>query len=199
MSETASVALTAVAAFALGSIPFGLLIAKAKGIDIRDVGSGNIGATNVARNLGKRLGVVVLLLDAAKGAIPVAIILHTALVPSREPYLLTVAGIGAIAGHCFSPWLRFRGGKGVATSLGVFTVLAPFVTLGAGLVFAAVYKVSRAVSLGSITAALGIPLAFVALGRPGPWIALGAGAAVIVLVKHQSNIRRLLSGSELRV
>jgi acyl phosphate:glycerol-3-phosphate acyltransferase len=187
------------AAYLIGSIPTGVLLARARGIDIRAVGSGNIGATNVARNLGKRLGVIVLLLDAIKGAIPVAVALLAGLDARLGPWLVTAVGIAAIVGHCFPVWLRLRGGKGVATSLGVFLVVDPLVA-GIGVaIFAVLYALFRIASIGSMVAALSFPALLWALGRPDATVVLGAVGAGIVLVKHRGNLVRLFRREELRV
>ena len=202
MSDPVVAGLLVLASYLLGSIPTGLLIGKRLGVDVRTVGSGNIGATNVARTVGKKVGVLVLLLDALKGALPLA--LFTALdVDTRltldaplDPYLMTAVGLAPIVGHCFPIWLRLRGGKGVATALGVFLVMDPPIIGIAVLAFALLYAVTRIVSVGSLTAAVTVPITAYLLGRPAPIIALGAAGAVLVSVKHHQNIRRLLTRSE---
>ncbi len=183
----------------MGSIPFGLLIGKRQGVDVRGVGSGNIGATNVARNLGKKLGAVVLLLDALKAAIPTGVARY--LVSEGELSLdyLALVAIFAIVGHCYPVWLRFRGGKGVATSLGVFLVIDPALA-GIGVaIFAALYAAFRRASIGSISAAVAFPILLWAFGRPEPLVQLGIAGAAIIVVKHRSNIMRVLRGEENRV
>jgi len=179
--------------FLLGSVPFGYIIGKLKGVDVRNYGSGNIGATNVSRVLGKKYGLLVLLLDALKGAAAV-LIAKAAGLPAEYQVL---AGISAIAGHCFSPWLGFKGGKGVATALGAFLVISPKTTLVAFLIFLAVLLTTRYVSLSSITAALSYPLLYKVFENPSPFsfIVVSVGALLIV-GKHHSNIRRLLKGEE---
>ena len=179
--------------FLLGSVPFGYIIGKLKGVDVRNYGSGNIGATNVSRVLGKKYGLLVLLLDALKGAAAV-LIAKAAGLPAEYQVL---AGISAIAGHCFSPWLGFKGGKGVATALGAFLVISPKTTLVAFLIFLAVLLTTRYVSLSSITAALSYPLLYKVFENPSPFsfIVVSVGALLIV-AKHHSNIRRLLKGEE---
>lgn len=187
------------AAYLLGSIPFGLLIARLRTVNVREAGSGNIGATNVARTVGKKLGALVLLLDALKGALPMLAAGALDLAGRAGPYAPTFVGIAAIAGHCFPVWLRFRGGKGVATALGVFLVLDPLVIgIAAGL-FAGVYAGFRVVSLGSMCAAASVPLLLWALGRPPEAIVLGAAGAAIVLFQHRGNLARLLGGREHRL
>jgi glycerol-3-phosphate acyltransferase PlsY len=203
--DALAAALVVAGAYLLGSIPTGLLIGKRMGVDVRTQGSGNIGATNVARTVGKKVGVLVLLLDLLKGAIPLA--LYTALdLGGRidlgaplDPYLFTAVGLAPIVGHCFPIWLRFRGGKGVATALGVFLMADPIaLSVGAAL-FAALYAAFRIVSIGSMAASIAIPIACVLLGRPLPVVLLATAAAAIVIGKHHGNIRRLLRRSELKV
>jgi len=180
----------------MGSIPFGLVLGKLKGIDVREVGSGNIGATNVARSLGKRLGMLVLLLDVLKAAIP-TMIAKTLVARGELPleYLAYVA-IAAIVGHCYPVWLRFRGGKGVATSLGVFLVVDPLLAGFGFAIFALLYAIFRISSIGSVAAALAFPVLLYLLDRPTPLIALGVVGAAIIVVKHRSNILRLMQGEE---
>ena len=194
-----------VAGYLCGSIPFGLLAGRRLGVDVRQAGSGNIGATNVARTIGKKLGALVLLLDALKGALPLAAWIlfdlgdRIELAPAFDPFLLTAVGLAPILGHCFPIWLRFRGGKGVATALGVFLVAdAPVIGMAAAL-FGLVYLATRIVSLGSLTAAIAVPVIGAVLGRPAPILALGGAGAVVVVFKHRQNIARLLRRSELRV
>ena len=202
MSDSVVATALVVASYLLGSIPTGLLIGKRMGVDVRKVGSGNIGATNVARTVGKQVGVLVLLLDALKGALPLALFTgldldtRIALDPGIDPWLMTAVGLAPIVGHCFPVWLRFHGGKGVATALGVFLVMDPPIIGIAVLAFALLYAVTRIVSIGSLTAAVTVPLASFLLGRPAPIVALGAAGAVIVIIKHHQNIRRLLGRAE---
>jgi len=180
--------------YLLGSVPFGLLIARARGVDIRQHGSGNIGATNVARNLGKKLGALVLLLDALKGALPVvgASFLHCELV------VVVAAGWAAVVGHCFPVWLGFRGGKGVATSLGVLLVVDPVVTALSALAFAGMVGATRMVSLGSLVAMASFPAAAWALDRPLALVLLGVATAAVVLIQHRENLGRIAKGTEHR-
>ncbi len=184
----------AVVSYLCGSIPFGVLFARARGVDLRATGSGNIGATNVARVLGKKLGAVVLLLDATKGALPVLLVRFV--FAGHGPYLLPAVGLAAIAGHCFSPWLYFRGGKGVATSLGVMIAADPLVAALAVLIFALLFAVFRVVSLGSLVAAVAFPVMLWFFERPAPIVALGLGAACLIVVMHHANIARLWRGRE---
>lgn len=195
-------------AYLVGTIPFGLLLARAvRGVDIRQTGSGNIGATNAARVLGWKWFPIVFALDLLKGAGPVLAARAWLAADGRwEPGPWVVgAGLCAILGHAFPVWLRFRGGKAVATSTGVFLILCPWVVLAGFAVWAALFAAFRYVSLASIFAALALPLA-VSLGAvPAPW---GRGifltgfcwaGAVLVIILHRANIRRLLNGDERRV
>jgi glycerol-3-phosphate acyltransferase PlsY len=189
----------AIAGFLLGSIPFSYLLARrAGGLDIRAVGSGNVGATNVARFAGWRLGVIALLLDAAKGA--AAVFAGRAFAGDAETVTAgAVAGGAAILGHVFTPWLGFRGGKGVATGAGAFAVLAP-APLGIALAaFAAAVAVSRMVSLGSVCAAAMLPVAALGLRQPTPVAALALGAGALILFTHRTNIVRMLHKTERRL
>jgi len=185
--------LVCILAFVFGSIPFGFVIGKLKGVDVRQYGSGNIGATNVSRVLGKKWGAIVLLLDALKGALPVLYLKVTGY--SIEHQVL--AGLFAILVHCFSPFLKLRGGKGVATGLGVFLVVSPKVTLIAFLVFLLVFLTTRYVSLSSITAALSFPLVFRFLEKPSEFTSVVLFLTAFVVVgKHYQNIIRLIKGEE---
>jgi glycerol-3-phosphate acyltransferase PlsY len=186
-----------VLAYLLGSIPFGVVIARARGIDLRTVGSGNIGATNAARALGKKLGAVVLLLDALKGFVPV---LLARLLLARAPYgewLLAATALLAFLGHLFPVFLGFRGGKGVATALGVFLAISPLAALGALVVYAGVYAATRTSSLGSLTAAVAfVPLVYFLAGRSRVLLALAVLLVLMIIASHRENIRRLLRHEE---
>ncbi len=181
--------------FACGSVPFGVLVARTRGIDLRAVGSKNIGAANVTRNLGKKLGALVLLLDAGKGALPVWLAAHQA----DPPWLPQACAFAAILGHCFTPWLGFRGGKGIATTLGVFLVIDPVAIGIAVAVFAAVVAVTRIVAVGSLVAAAALPIAIAALGRPRAELVLAVAALALVIVLHRDNLARLRAGRENRL
>lgn len=176
-----------------GSIPFGLLLARRAGVDVRRVGSGNIGATNVARSTSTRLGLATLALDAAKGALPVALARWLA-----NDQVAACAGLAAFLGHVFPVSLRFAGGKGVATALGVLATLSPAVAAVALLVFVAVFAVSRFVSAASIAAALGAAAAAALLGYPGAIVATIVVMTVVVVVRHRQNLARLRAGTEPR-
>ena len=192
------------AAYLLGSIPFGYLVVKLSGGgDVRETGSGGTGATNVTRRAGRGAGLLTLALDAAKGA--AAVLLARTLLAGEFGVNSWVAAASVLAGagHCFPVWLGFRGGKGVATGLGVFLSLAPLVVLCALPVFLAAVALTRYVSLGSVLTAASLPLLVWALGGrayPREWLApllaaSAAGGALIVLM-HRANIARLLKGTE---
>ena len=184
------------AGFLLGAIPFSWILARSfGGLDIRTVGSGNVGATNVARSLGARLGALALLLDAAKGA--GAVLLAQWLAPGSQA--AAVAGGLSVLGHVFSPFLRFRGGKGVATGAGAMAILAPWALLLSMAVFGAAVGWSRMVSLGSILAAALLPVFAWITGSPRATILLALGLAVLVVARHRENLRRLASGTERRL
>jgi glycerol-3-phosphate acyltransferase PlsY len=180
-------------AYLLGAVPFGLLVARSAGDDVRETGSGNIGATNVARTAGKPLGVLTLVLDALKGAAPVLVADHVLHAPN---WALVVAGLVAVLAHMFPIYLSFRGGKGVATALGVFLALTPASAGVAVLVFAVVVAPFRVVSIGSLTASVALTTATVWLdGRPEV-IGLAGAVTVLVFIRHAGNIRRLLKRTE---
>jgi acyl phosphate:glycerol-3-phosphate acyltransferase len=189
-----------VVAYLLGSIPFGVIVARARGVDLRQVGSGNIGATNAARALGKGLGAVVLLLDALKGFAPV---LAARLLLARAPYgecLVATTALLAFLGHLFPVFLGFRGGKGVATALGVFLALSPLAALGSVVVFAVVFALTRTSSLGSLTAAAAfVPLIYFLSARSRVLTALAVLLVVGIVVSHRENIGRLLRREEKKV
>jgi acyl phosphate:glycerol-3-phosphate acyltransferase len=197
-------------AYLLGSIPFSFLVARVlSGKDVRVEGSGNVGATNVARTAGRWAGVLALLLDAAKGYAVIALARWLVARPewpfaagpqpweSREMWIALAGLIGVLA-HMFPVWLRFHGGKGVATAAGVILALDPRVFLAAILVFAIVVLVSRMVSLGSILTAASIPVLFrfVAIDSPFWRTVISIGIALAVILKHHSNIARLVQGRE---
>ena len=218
-------------AFLLGSIPFGLIIAKAKGVNIRDHGSGNIGATNVLRVIGKKYGIICLLLDALKGFIPVMLAVNLIQIAGKgnplhlaalDPFALilpaaqqfkgqlvhVLTALAAVLGHNYSPWVGFKGGKGIATSAGVLMALMP---AGIGLlviVWLIAFGISRYVSLASIIAAAALPLITIYdswfHGRiaDGTWnkplFFFSLVIAILAIWKHQTNIQRLLAGTEHR-
>jgi glycerol-3-phosphate acyltransferase PlsY len=205
-----------VAAYFIGSIPFGLIVGKSKGIDVRTAGSGNIGATNVGRLLGKRFFFITFFLDLAKSLIPmlVASIIVGRIAPEQRDwriYLLwLLVGFAAVIGHMFSIFLKFKGGKGVATSAGVMLGLFPYFMapgLLAILVFIVVFYAFRYVSLASMTAACAFPLLYFVIGKLRDWPMAGAQLpllifaiviALLIVLKHRGNIQRLLAGTENR-
>ena len=177
-----SIALVA-AAFWAGAIPFGVLLARRRGVDIRAHGSGNIGATNVSRVLGARAGAIVLVLDAAKGALPAA----AALALTSDPRLVALTGFAAILGHCFSPFLRGRGGKGVGTALGVVVLIAAWLVAR---VFAVVVRATRVPALGSLAASVAITVGLVARGG-GPYAVLACATTALLVYTHRTNLAKL--------
>ena len=183
-------------AFFLGSLPFGHWLALVRGFDLRSQGSGNTGATNVGRVLGKKWGIFVFVLDLGKGWIAVALAKSVGNLP--ETWSLTV-GVFAVLGHVFSPWLGFRGGKGVATSAGILIGLAPWVALGVALIWFLAFQMSRTVSVASLCAATAFPL-FVFWLMPEQkvfqWISIGM--TVLVWFRHRDNLKRLFQGKENR-
>ncbi|MFB3893779.1 MAG: glycerol-3-phosphate 1-O-acyltransferase PlsY [Phycisphaerae bacterium] len=214
MEISAQLVFFALAAYAIGSTPFGVIIAAAHGRDIRKEGSGNVGATNVGRVLGGKWGYLCFLLDTAKGFVPTftAVMLAGAQnglpTPAQQAvWLLT--GMGAILGHVFSLWLKLRGGKGVATALGVVLGIWPYFTY-AGLaalgLWIAVTLTTRYVSVGSITAACAfVPLLVVfnwppsRIGALWPLAAFAGAMSLLIIVRHRANVRRLLAGTENRI
>jgi glycerol-3-phosphate acyltransferase PlsY len=205
-----------IAAYVLGSIPFGYLIVRTtSGGDVRETGSGGTGATNVTRRAGKLAGVLTLMLDALKGAAAIAIarlILglpifaspnHDIPLQSSAQFWVAVAGIAVIIGHCFPVWLKFRGGKGVATGVGVFLMLAPLAVAGVAVVFVTIVSLTRYISLGSIVAAASLPVLILVLhlffgpihGFQAALATAVIGAALIIFM-HRANIQRLLNGTE---
>jgi glycerol-3-phosphate acyltransferase PlsY len=182
-------------AYLLGSIPFGVLVARAKGVDLRTVGSGNIGATNVARALGKKWAIAVLLADAAKGFVPVWLGRRFQLPPTA----VALAGGAAIVGHMFTLFLRGRGGKGVATSLGVALALSPGAALVGFGVYIVVFAASRLSSLGSLLGVWTFSVVFsIRHPTPIPLIVLALSGAALVTLRHRENIGRLVRGEEKR-
>jgi len=199
--------LTPILAYLLGSIPFGYLIVRwQKGVDVRSTGSGSTGATNVMRNLGVLGFVITFLLDVGKGTF--AVLLASRLTSSSahwiplsgDPRWIALASIAAILGHCFPVWLKFRGGKGVATGVGVFIALAPVQVAMALAVFAIVLLIWRYVSLASIAGTAAFPVLVYLMKHPPLPIVLGAaGGALIIISMHHANIGRLLKGTESKV
>jgi len=187
------------AAYLMGSIPFGLLFVKALGgKDVRQHGSGNIGAANVSRVAGPLAGILTLVFDAAKGALPVW---AAGRIFENSATAMMLAGLAALAGHCFSIWLKFRGGKGVATALGVFAALSGASTLAAVIAFLLTLTLWRYVSLASVAAAASMPLLIYFLWAPGhaPPLVINLGtlfATALIIFQHRANLRRLAQGTE---
>jgi glycerol-3-phosphate acyltransferase PlsY len=182
-------------AYLLGAIPFGALFARFRGIDIQKQGSGNIGATNVSRVLGKGWGIVTLLLDVGKGFLPVFLAskyMGGALAPA-------LVGLAAVSGHMWPVYLKFKGGKGVATGLGAFLAFYPPAVGVALLVWLLMVALFRYVSLGSMAAAAAVPLALAFFRQPTEIILLAAVMAGLIIYKHKDNIKRLLAGTESKI
>jgi glycerol-3-phosphate acyltransferase PlsY len=194
----------AASSYLLGSIPFGYLLVRIfRGEDVRQSGSGNIGATNVSRK-SPALGILTLLLDALKGTAAVAVSYKLAdrMIPIPSYEQMALAALFAVIGHMFPVWLKFRGGKGVATGMGAFVLLAPKAVLVAVVIFIAVVAISRQVSLGSIIAVAAFPFAAWIIGQfqaPPKGIALMSLASLLIIARHYENIRRLLAGTESRI
>jgi len=191
-----------IAAYLLGSIPFGLVLAKLfGGADVRKAGSGNIGATNVARVVGPLAGILTLVLDTAKGAVAVWL---AGQVTNQSALWMTIAAFSVLLGHCFPVWLKFKGGKGVATALGVFLALCPLAAVSALTLFILCVIFWRFVSLGSVAAAAAMPLLIYFLWAPphhAPPIVVDLGTlaiAALVIYKHDANLQRLVEGTEPR-
>lgn len=184
-----------ITAYLLGSIPTGLLLAKAfAGVDIRTTGSGNIGATNVYRTLGRKVGVLTLVGDCLKGLLPV-VAAHLLTLPDGYVALI---GLAAFLGHIFPIFLRFKGGKGVATALGVFLGVSPLAVGVALLLFIGIVLIWRYISLASISAAAAMPALVALFDRNPVIVAMSFLIAIIVIIKHHGNIKRLLDGTENR-
>lgn len=191
-------------AYLLGSIPFGFLAAKFKGIDIRKQGSGNIGATNVLRILGKPAGISVLVLDGLKGFAAAAWLVDLTMaafaIPAEHQEILRIlAGVCAVLGHNYTCWLRFKGGKGIATSAGVLAALAPLAFVLVLALFILLMFLTGYVSVGSIGASLALPFACWLTGASLTLILVTAALSALAIYKHRSNIQRLIRGTESRI
>ena len=185
----------AVVSYLLGSVPFGFLIAKLKGVDLRSSGSGNIGATNVYRVVGKREGLITLVLDVAKGTIPVVIF---SLIFPKEQYINVISGFSAVLGHDFSVFLRFRGGKGVATSYGVTLPVYPLASLVGIFIWITILLTTRLSSLAALLSFLIATL--IALSSPDYIVRIFFIVLYILMVfKHKDNLKRLFSKEENRI
>ena len=187
--------LAGVLGYLAGSVPIAYAMGRVRGIDLRSAGSRNLGAANVLRTAGIIPAIVVLLGDAAKGALAVV----AAGAMSGSLAAATLSGLAAVIGHIFPVWLRFRGGKGVATAAGVFGMLAPVATVIAVIAFIVTVLLTRFVSAGSIVASLALPLAAGTLASPAPVVGASVIAAILIISRHRSNLSRLASGTERRI
>ena len=184
-----------VIAYLIGSVPFALILARRLGTaDLRRIGSGNLGAANVLRTSGVRAGITVMLLDVAKGA-------GSVMLAQRfdAGTVTAAAGLAAIVGHVFPVWLRFRGGKGVATACGVFSVLTPLAIGPTLAVFLSAVWISRYISVGSIVASVALPPIAYATGSPAPVLGAAVAASTLILIRHRTNLARVLAGTEQRI
>ena len=182
--------------YLVAAVPTGVVLTRLMGLeDVRSKGSGNIGATNVYRVAGKLPGILTLLGDILKGFLPLLAVKYW-LAPT--PLQLGVAGVVAIVGHCYPVYLRFKGGKGVATALGIFLVLDPPALLGGGLAFLAAVALTRYISLGSVLAAIAVPLFTLLFGRPLPMVLSACVIGALIVWRHRDNLQRLLKGTENR-
>jgi glycerol-3-phosphate acyltransferase PlsY len=196
---------TALLAYLLGSVPTGFLVAQAKGVDIRAVGSGNIGATNVLRALGKPAGILVLFVDALKGWVAVVLIVRLVLLAfglgvdgARMEVCQIIAALCAILGHNYTCWLHFKGGKGIATSAGVLLALVPWALITIFIIWIVVFALTRYVSLGSLAASAALPFASWATHESLTKVIVTGAMAALAIYKHKGNIQRLLNGTEPR-
>lgn len=183
-----------VIAYLVGAIPVGIILSKIKGIDPRKTGSGNIGATNVMRAAGKAFGLLTLIGDALKGLLPVLIAINLGL-PSPE---VAAIGLAAFIGHLFPIYLRFKGGKGVATALGVYIAISPYAILISFIAFILVFLMWRYVSLGSLIGTGIMPFALIMLKAPIEYTCLSLVVGILIFIKHKDNIKRLVAGKESR-
>ncbi|MBG90996.1 MAG: acyl-phosphate glycerol 3-phosphate acyltransferase [Actinobacteria bacterium] len=179
-------------AYLVGSVPFGVLVARTQQVDLRQNGSGNIGATNVYRVMGKGYGVLVFALDFGKGLGVTVLAMHL----FGEPWQHVLVGLTAILGHSFSVFVRFRGGKGVATGIGVIAALSPLTCLIVLSVAALMLKVTRIVSLTSMSGSVLVPVIMYLLDAPLAYVIMTAVIAVLLIIRHKDNIKRLLNGTE---
>jgi acyl phosphate:glycerol-3-phosphate acyltransferase len=180
--------------YLIAAVPTGIVLARVMGYeDVRDKGSGNIGATNVYRVAGKLAGVLTLAGDILKGFLPL-LACKTWLAPTSAQ--LGIACATAIVGHCYPVYLKFRGGKGIATALGIFLVMSPIAVLGAAIVFGITVAATRFISLGSVLAAMSAPLLVLMLNQPQPIFLATLFIAALIVWRHRSNIKRLMDGSE---
>jgi glycerol-3-phosphate acyltransferase PlsY len=192
------IVLLMLASFLIGAVPTGLLIAKSRGIDLRKVGSGNIGATNVLRAMGKEAALLPLIGDIAKGALPVAL---ARAVGFAEHHVLYegLCGLAAIIGHDFSPFLRFRGGKGVATSIGVLLVFSPYVGLFTVTLWLMTARRTRYSSLSALVSFGLLPLSVYVIDYSKDRMMIAAAVTALLFIRHAGNIRRLIQGTETKI
>lgn len=188
-------ALAAAGGYALGSVSFALLFARARGVDLRQVGSGNLGATNASRALGRRAGVFIYVLDALKGFLPAGGVYWA----TDDLTAASAAGAGAFAGHLLPLWHGFRGGKGVATLSGAMLALAPLAAVAAGLALAATILLTRMISAGSIVFGVVLGPAAWVLGAPRPVFLLAALGGLALVITHRANIARIREGRESKI
>ncbi|NQT33031.1 MAG: glycerol-3-phosphate 1-O-acyltransferase PlsY [Candidatus Omnitrophica bacterium] len=200
------VILSVIAAYLIGSIPTAYIFGRMlKGVDIREYGSGNVGATNVARVIGKGPGIVVFIIDFLKGFSAVALIplafnrIAPDAIEAASNYIFILAGAAAIAGHIWTVFLKFKGGKGVSTTLGVMAALSPAIFLGCILVWVVVFSVWRYVSLASISVAVSLPILAVFMNESLSFIMFCAALCLVSVYAHRSNIKRLIQGTESRI
>ncbi len=193
-TSTAALVIWALCGYLLGSIPFGMILAKLMGLgNLREIGSGNIGATNVLRTGNKKAAALTLLFDAGKGAVIVLLARAFAGEDAAQ-----IAGLAAFLGHCFPVWLRFKGGKGVATYFGIMIALSPVIGLLAGVIWLAVAAISRYSSLAALMAAGWTPV-LVAVFTNGQLAAISVTLAVLIYIRHAANIARLRAGTETKI
>jgi glycerol-3-phosphate acyltransferase PlsY len=194
---TASAVFALVASYLLGAIPFGLIAGKLRGVDIRATGSGNIGATNVWRTLGPQMGAAVFALDVLNGfAAPT---LALALVGHEAHVLAAACAALAILGHTFSFWLRFRGGKGIATGFGAMLGLVPVVAIACLVAWGAALALSRMISVASIVACIAAPIGLYLTHAERPYVYVVSALVVVAIMKHLPNVRRILNGTEPKI
>lgn len=182
-------------AYLIGAIPVGVILSKIKGVDPRKTGSRNIGATNVMRTAGKALGILTLAGDILKGLVPTMLAMFC-----RYPYpIIAAIGLATFLGHLFPVYLKFKGGKGVATAVGVYLAVSPFAILINAVIFILVLLKWRYVSLGSLIGTGLVPLALVALKKPVEYVYLSLVIGILIFIKHKDNIKRLLQGKEHKI
>lgn len=200
MSDLGLGALLVAGGYLAGSIPFGYVLTRLLlGVDVRTVGSGNIGGTNVARAGGKKLGITVIVLDALKAIVPILVARRLLGDAPRAELAVVAVAVAAFVGHLFPVWLGFRGGKGVATALGIFAVLAPWAAVGGVAVYAIAYAATRISSVGSLSGtAACVAGTFAVHGAASPVSWAGVVLGALIVLRHRENIRRILSGEERR-